>query len=440
MQIPIEQTEITYGISVVMIKHSDDYARGAKAMSIGVCTKQKHFYCYRNLLLVALEMIFSEEYSQEEIAIQVYNSLNNANWEKLPILSEEESRIAKWLYYKQLSENFTNEIIETTFLNRNMYFEIDCTLEASEIMPVSFLPLLSIFKEKTMSLYDALIRGKRIILFSKNKPAWEVCTFACALTQLASPPLINIADLHLHPYAHLNNLDFLNSQFFIAGVTNPLFKIRPQWWDIFGDLDSGEIISHLPPPLEADLNFISFLLENLPSEHNKESYIRSQFFDYTQNIIDLAIFEEDFQEKGSKLQRARDWRGSVEFEYYSNHYKGKIFADEREPQYLIYKLLTRIRIAFAKEKIKGIRKMYYELDTLLSSRDECLKFLSMLPNNGDLHCLTCTFFLDNDLKTSRVACSILAKLEEIPEGKALILALPQNELNSYLAYRHRHAI
>lgn len=160
------------------------------------------------------------------------------------------------------------------------------------------------------------------------------------------------------------------------------------------------------------------LLENLDSELNKEAFIRSQFYDYTQNMIDLAIFEELFDEKGLKLQRSREWMSSIGFEDYSENYKGKVFADERDPQYLIYKLLTRIRIAYAIEKLDEIRKLFYELDTLLSSRDECLKvnyiqFLSMLPNHGDLHCIMCTFFME-DPKTARIACSILAKLEEIP--------------------------
>lgn len=44
-----DKIDLTYGISAVMVKHSEDYQRGARMVSIGVLSKQRHFYCYKVL-------------------------------------------------------------------------------------------------------------------------------------------------------------------------------------------------------------------------------------------------------------------------------------------------------------------------------------------------------------------------------------------------------
>jgi hypothetical protein len=48
-------------------------------------------------------------------------------------------------------------------------------------------------------------------------------------------------EMYLRRYANLTDLSFLSTDGFIAGVTNPMFKTKKEWWDICCDIASGEV-------------------------------------------------------------------------------------------------------------------------------------------------------------------------------------------------------
>lgn len=45
-------------------------------------------------------------------------------------------------------------------------------------------------------------------------------------------------------------MDFLSTPGFIAGVTNPMFKSKREWWDVLCDISTGEVL--LSAPAEKD--------------------------------------------------------------------------------------------------------------------------------------------------------------------------------------------
>lgn len=63
----------------------------------------------------------------------------------------------------------------------------------------------------------------------------RLITSACAMI---SPPLENV--LHrVFTHATLCDLRFLQTAGFIAGVVNPMFKDKSDWWDLLCDVETG---------------------------------------------------------------------------------------------------------------------------------------------------------------------------------------------------------
>ena len=114
------------------------------------------------------------------------------------------------------------------FYSIPVYLEVDNTLLEDEIFTVSLYKLYEVFKENLIKIYSALLQEKRILIFSQVKSCFYICNMSCAVSRLISPPFPYVAKYHLYPFVHLNDIDFINTSFFIAGANNPLFKHKSQ--------------------------------------------------------------------------------------------------------------------------------------------------------------------------------------------------------------------
>lgn len=111
-----------------------------------------------------------------------------------------------------------------------------------------------------MVLVNALLTQKRIIFVGHNKPSGEVAEAVLAACSIASGGVLRGFTRHAFPYTDLTKIDdLLKVPGFIAGVTNPHFENRPEWWDLLCDLGTGRMkISNrteIPPPSEGLLAF-----------------------------------------------------------------------------------------------------------------------------------------------------------------------------------------
>lgn len=95
-------------------------------------------------------------------------------------------------------------------------------------------------------LVNALLTQKRIIFLGNNRPSSEVAEAVLAACALASGGILRGFTRHAFPYTDLTKIDdLLKVPGFIAGVTNPVFGQRAEWWDLLCDLNTGRMkISH----------------------------------------------------------------------------------------------------------------------------------------------------------------------------------------------------
>jgi hypothetical protein len=95
-------------------------------------------------------------------------------------------------------------------------------------------------------LINALLTQKRIIFLGHNQPSGSVAEAVLAACALASGGILKGFTRHAFPYTDLTKIDdLLKVPGFIAGVTNPAFAHKPEWWDLLCDLPTGRMkISH----------------------------------------------------------------------------------------------------------------------------------------------------------------------------------------------------
>jgi hypothetical protein len=91
-------------------------------------------------------------------------------------------------------------------------------------------------------LINALLTQKRIIFLGHNQPSGSVAEAVLAACALASGGILKGFTRHAFPYTDLTKIDdLLRVPGFIAGVTNPAFAHKPEWWDLLCDLPTGRM-------------------------------------------------------------------------------------------------------------------------------------------------------------------------------------------------------
>lgn len=98
------------------------------------------------------------------------------------------------------------------------------------------------FTHPIIVLVNALLTQKRIIFLGHNRPSGEVAEAVLAACALASGGVLRGFVRHAFPYTDLTKVDdLLKVPGFIAGVTNPAFSYKPEWWDLLCDLPTGRM-------------------------------------------------------------------------------------------------------------------------------------------------------------------------------------------------------
>ena len=178
----------------------------------------------------------------------------------------------------------------------------------------SVLMLLSKFGKQTMKIMNAVLQERRVLFLAKMAPTKEVCDLVLSA---CCPCRRHIWDAAGVSYANLNDLDWLEVKGYIAGVTNPVFEGNSNWWDLLCNLDTGKVqtaaeyarakaaqSSSVTKPRccarardtwgnaheNIDRVFIERVLGGARLRFG-ERWVRAQFRDFTQRLMDLAFAE-----------------------------------------------------------------------------------------------------------------------------------------------------
>jgi len=175
--------------------------------------------------------------------------------------------------------------------------------------------LISVFKESTMIIYDALLTDKKIMFIGDSSTPCEVLSkfvFTCACLL----PVFGISK-RLNPYKNLYDLDFLNSTNCVYAVTNPIFKMKNTYWDIMCEVDTGKITFndnykkiYNSQNRDSDNFFIKEVIYKIKNEFISEYEIKRYFKMYTFHLLKLAneqyfIDDEDLNNEINKQYKRK---------------------------------------------------------------------------------------------------------------------------------------
>jgi hypothetical protein len=272
-----------------------------KAMAI--CTRHSFLHIYKPLLLLALEEYFRAPVL--ETLASLYNALNSMDLSLLPKLSPLETFVlqasdAKDMFiekFNQIIKQRKSQDIERNSLpstvsassaetKRKIYapprdthefeskvnyngipvpIKVPTALSPETVGDFSLVKLIQTFStphstqpqpfalhphlttsgaytHPIIVLVNALLTQKRIIFLGHNRPSSEVAEAVLGACALASGGLLRGFVRHAFPYTDLTKVDdLLKVPGFIAGVTNPAFSYKPEWWDLLCDLPTGRM-------------------------------------------------------------------------------------------------------------------------------------------------------------------------------------------------------
>ncbi|WPG97917.1 protein mesa [Acrodontium crateriforme] len=391
---------LVYVLNLVNTKQDNTVKRGAVVKAMAVCTRHPFLHIYKPLLLLALEQYFANP--TVPTLANLYNAVNNMDISLMPRLSSFERSImqsteAKDLFLERFEAMVSQRMADTNgkplpltapspgapsagrgyglpkdthefesvvhYANVPVPIKIPTALSPETVGNFSLVKLITTFStphatnpqpfsplhphlttagattHPIMVLLNALLTQKRVIFLGHNLPSSEVAEAVLGACALTSGGLLRGFTRHAFPYTDLTKIDdLLQVPGFIAGVTNPAFAHKTEWWDVLCDLPTGRIrISNRieAPPINegtaffqgaigaangsngsgvnaaagsdptGDAAFMSSVLASIQERHG-ENAIRVKFRRWVVKFTSLAAAFEETVYGASSLQAHKD--------------------------------------------------------------------------------------------------------------------------------------
>ena len=285
-----------------------------------------------------------------------------------------------------------------------------------------------------MKIYNAVLTGSRVLVLGPSFAALDVCRAVLGIAQLLAPPFSGILP-RTFPYANLTDLEFLSVPGYIAGVTNPMFQGKKEWWDVLCDLSCGNIILNGVEFDECDTidrDFAVKVIQGVESQFSEE-WVRAMFEDYTKTqIIKLAFGEAisrnpDIQSRHVAINNKRitKWASTECFKKYKEYrdsHKAPVWA--RHVDELILGDL---------KDIKYVEEMYSNFVEHLVDERTIQDFLADLPEmKGGVHLLAQGLFSPSQ-QVQQHTVEILNRIQSFPCTREVI-----RSLNTFLTLAYDH--
>ena len=155
-------------------------------------------------------------------------------------------------------------------------------------------------------------------------------------------------------------------------------------------MDTGEVVTSLVIPA-IHKEFIKNLTKTLETESLKETLLRSQFYDYTQHILDYTLYNQEFLTYNCKMPTEK-LENTIGLKYYILKHSKDLCYELENPNKNLKLNLLKLRLSHIREQTNEIHEIYKNICKFLTNPQNSLKFLAFLPNSGDLHCIALGFF------------------------------------------------
>jgi len=322
-----------------------------------------------------------------------------------------------------------------------------------DLRPASLRTLAAIFKRDTMHIYNAALTEQRLCFYGAS--AAQLTEIVLATCALVSPPL-PAQELHRRafPYASLCDLRFMEEPGYIAGVLNPMFIERDDWWEVMANVEDGtvKLSSKMsksiaaavadaynpaakevwgeggPPPASraSDNEFIEAVLSEIEEDSCSEEWVRAKFWDYTQVALNMCLHKDEYLddpageealEQGAllltMLKRSRTFAGYVQ---------GHAVGLDMDARRHIHQLLGASNVGNARhvpartliESLEYLLKMLEE-----QGEDGLLELLRHVPQTAGGLQPFATLMFHNVTAVRRAAAAFFLRLDSHEIGKML---------------------
>ncbi|CAI5733157.1 unnamed protein product [Peronospora destructor] len=417
-----------YCLSVVRTTHDTAARRGAKVTAVALCSTHKSCVSLKDVLnLTVLKIVgTTNEAESEEVLKELYDVVNAIDISGVRGLSSMERRLMK-RSISTTGQTLANQE-DATRLKNGLFFQTRAYWDDISV-PLQFkicstddqhddgtlTQLLQTFGDQTMVLFNAVLTGQRVIMLGYNRPAGEVCNFVLATSSLVCPPLFGLI-YRQYPYANLTDLGFLTTPGFIAGVTNPMFKTKREWWDVLCDTSTGEVFVSTPVEKEdydaMDRNFVLEVLDGVAAGCDEE-WVRCMFEEYMlKNVVDITMGEANYLDSDALAKRS------------AINTKQKTGVDLKRHIRSLQGDMVMLDDILAE-------KIYSDFATLLNTEVELQEFLSFLPVlRGGLQTIAQGIFHPS-ISVKHNTVVLLKRLEQFPSTASSIHRLNAFVMTSY---------
>ncbi|KAF2756512.1 spindle pole body interacting protein [Pseudovirgaria hyperparasitica] len=300
----LEGPPLIYVLNLVNTKQDNTVKRGAVVKAMAICTRHSFLHIYKPLLLLALEEYFRSPHPESLASLyNALNSMDLSLLPRLSLLERFvlQASGAKDMFIEKFEALMRQRMEEDAragavgspdlgptssarmkpryalprdtheFESRINYngipipVKIPTAISPETVGDFSLIKLIQTFSGPHSSspqpfalhphlttggsythpiivLVNALLTQKRIIFLGHNMPSGEVAEAVLAACALASGGMLRGFTRHAFPYTDLTKIDdLLKVPGFIAGVTNPAFAGKTEWWDLLCDLPTGRM-------------------------------------------------------------------------------------------------------------------------------------------------------------------------------------------------------
>lgn len=301
---PFDGPPLVYVLNLVNTKQDHTVKRGAVVKAMAICTRHSFLHIYKPLLLIALEQYFANPQIETLASLyDAVNDMDLSLMPRLTTYERFilQSSDAKDLFLEKFEAIIAQRMAESRtqdessapeaalqqYPSRTRYglprdtheFEsivryanipvpvkIPVALSPETVGDFSLVKLITTFSaphattpqpftpthphlttsgpltHPIIVLLNALLTQKRVIFLGHNLPSCDVAEAVLGACALASGGLLRGFTRHAFPYTDLTKIEeLLRVPGFIAGVTNPAFAHKTEWWDLLCDLSTGRM-------------------------------------------------------------------------------------------------------------------------------------------------------------------------------------------------------